>query len=606
MKLKNKLYLIQLFIILTFTIFLWVTYTNFKGHNQNDLELELTKSINVNKLLLTSALEDTYETFEKKKDMISRIHRKALNEFKKDENISLDDLKSRVLSLYDLQYIDLDFYLINKDYVIFDATFKKDIGLDFKKIPDAKKDLDKASKDDNIHIGHEVAIDYMDSTFKIYSCVRVDSDKFLEMAFIDPSSYNKLRVHLKNISKSMKNKINLFRVSKTSSNEEYYEDILNTEYISNKKEWNDALKKFPLNSVTDNKIILAKRQNTILRTTEDLDKGIVNIYIPLLSKENDPSLGYNNFVMKLELDMSDHVTQWENYENIFIWASLSFIILMFLLYFFTKYNFYLPITTITKVFENEVKIDDPRLLKKKDEFGILSDKYNILYSKLQKQIEQNQLLLKENKRFITDMVHQIRTPLTVIMTNASLIEMKTKEKVASYVTQINSAINMLSNSYEDLSYVISNDTIEYKPIEINLTNFLHERVAFFKLIADANGKTIRTDIQSDLSIYMNDTELERLIDNNLSNAIKHSSEKSEITVLLERNNAEIVLKFISKGEKIYDTSKIFHKGYTETYGAKRSLGLGLNMVRMICEKNNISYSAHTEDNKNTFTYIFKG
>lgn len=235
--------------------------------------------------------------------------------------------------------------------------------------------------------------------------------------------------------------------------------------------------------------------------------------------------------------------------------------------------------------------------------------YNLLYAKHQEQIKKNELLLNENKQFIADMVHQIRTPLTVIMTNTSLIEMKTKEKVSSkissYVAQINSAINMLSNSYEDLSYIISNDKIEYKPLEIDLTKFILERVEFFEPIADANGKTIHTDIQSDLHLYMNDIELERLIDNNLSNAIKHSDDKSEIEVLLEKSNSEIILKFISIGEKIYDTSKIFNKGYTETYGAKRSLGLGLNMVKTICEKNHISYSAHSEGNTNTFTYIFK-
>jgi signal transduction histidine kinase len=183
--------------------------------------------------------------------------------------------------------------------------------------------------------------------------------------------------------------------------------------------------------------------------------------------------------------------------------------------------------------------------------------------------------------------------------------MKTKEKVSSYIAQINSAINMLSNSYEDLSYIISNDTIEYKPMEIDLTDFLHERVNFFELIADANGKTIHSNIANDLSVYMNDIELERLIDNNLSNAIKHSDDKSQIEVLLEKSNSEIILKFISKGQEIYDTSKIFYKGYTETYGAKRSLGLGLNMVSIICEKNNITYSAHSEEGINTFTYVFK-
>ncbi len=581
-------------------------YTNFKKHSQSDLEKEITQGINVNRLLLVSALEDTYKIFEQKKNMITHIHRTALNEFKKDKTISLSQLKSKMHSHFNLKYIDLDFYLINKEYVITDATFKKDIGLDFKKIPPGKRDLDEASKDNKIHIGENVSIDYMDSTFKIYSVTKVDHETYLEMAFIDPTTYNKLRDRIKNITKHTQNKINLFRVNETSSNEEFYEDILNTEYISNKKEWNDALKKFPLDSVTDNKIILAKRQNSIIRIDAYLNENVVVIYIPLLSKENDPSLGYNNFVMKLEMDISEYTAQWQENKNIFILAGLALIILMLLLYFFIKYNFYLPITTITQDFEDEVKINDTALLSKKDEFGILADKYNKLYSKLQDQVKKNQHLLDENKQFIADMVHQIRTPLSVIMTNSSLIEMKTKEQVSPYITQINSAINMLSNSYEDLSYIITHDSMEYKTTKIDLTDFLHERIDFFEVIADANQKTISTDIANDIHITMNDTELERLIDNNLSNAIKHSNDKSEIKIILEKIHSEIILQFISEGKNITDISRLFDKNYTEAHTAKRSLGLGLNMVKTICEKNNIYYNADSEDHINTFTYIFKG
>ncbi len=229
-----------------------------------------------------------------------------------------------------------------------------------------------------------------------------------------------------------------------------------------------------------------------------------------------------------------------------------------------------------------------------------------LHLTLQDQVKKNQFLLKENKQFIADMVHQIRTPLSVIMTNASLIEMNSESEISSYITQINSAINMLSNSYEDLSYIISNDTLEYPPMEINLTEFLEERIHFFEVIAQANNKGISTDIQNNINITINDTELERLIDNNISNAIKHSNDNSQIKVILKKVNSEIILQFISEGKNIYDVSKIFDKNYTECYGAKRSLGLGLNMVKTICEKNCTRYSAHSQEGTNTFTYIFKG
>ncbi len=224
---------------------------------------------------------------------------------------------------------------------------------------------------------------------------------------------------------------------------------------------------------------------------------------------------------------------------------------------------------------------------------------------LQNQVEKNQFLLNENKQFIADMVHQIRTPLSVIMTNASLIEMKSELQVSSYIAQINSAINMLSNSYEDLSYIISNDTIEYTPIKINFTDFINERIHFFEVIAQANNKTIHADISNDVQITMNDTELERLIDNNLSNAIKHSNDKSDIKIVLEKNPSETRLKFTSEGKNISDVLMIFDRHYTESHSAKRSLGLGLSMVKMICEKNRIDYSAHSEKGINTFTYIFK-
>lgn len=245
---------------------------------------------------------------------------------------------------------------------------------------------------------------------------------------------------------------------------------------------------------------------------------------------------------------------------------------------------------------------------------------DLLDLSLEQQSEENKRLLVENKQFIADMVHQIKTPLSVIISNTSLIEMKSNLEFSTCtalierksnlefstnIAQINSAINMLSNSYEDLSYIISNDTIEYKPIKINLSNFLDERINFFDIIAQANDKTLLPTIERDIWLTINDTELERIIDNNLSNAIKHSNEKSDIEIVLTKSGDEIYLQFISKGKEIRDVSMIFNKDYTENHSAKRSLGLGLNMVKTICEKNHIKYSAHSEENTNTFTYIFK-
>ena len=216
----------------------------------------------------------------------------------------------------------------------------------------------------------------------------------------------------------------------------------------------------------------------------------------------------------------------------------------------------------------------------------------------------NQDLLKENKEFIADMVHQIKTPLTTIMLNTSLIEMKSDEKTSANVRQINSAISMLNNAYEDLSYIISHDTIEYKAKKINISQFINTRIHFFQDIIQDNNKKIHTNIEDNISIMMNDTELERLIDNNITNAIKHSNEKSTIEITLKKKFDKAVLEFTSEGKTIRDASKIFEKNYTENHTAKRSLGLGLNMVKNICYKNSVKFTAHSSKGINIFTYIF--
>lgn len=606
MKLKNKLYLTQIFIIFIFIVFIWALYITFKKHAEQHLEAELSKSIDITTLLLRSTLEDTYKIFERRKGLIEHIHRTALDEFQKDENISLEQLKGKLVSIFDLKGIDIDLYLIDKDYVIVDTTFKKDIGLDFKKIPDAKNDLEKASKDNEIHIASNVSIDYMGSSIKTYSYARTLNETFLELAFIDPFIYNKLHKNISDISKSTKVKINIFRITKTASDKEFYEDIMNKNITINKREWNDSQKRFSLNTPTDNEIINVHRHNKILRSTKKTKDTTATIYVPLHTKGNKNPLGDNHFVLKLEIDITKQLAKWEENKNLFIAISLVLLLSMIVLYYFIKHNFYIPITHITQDFEEETKVEDPYLLSKNDEFGILAKKYNALYEKLQNQIKNNQHLLNENRQFIADMVHQIRTPLSVIMTNASLIEMTIQDQVSSYTKQINSAINMLSNSYEDLAYIITNDTIEYRPVDVHLSNLLRERIAFFEVIAEANEKTIVANVAIDIHLYINDIELERLIDNNLSNAIKHSHDNSKIKVILKKVNSEIILQFISGGRNIYDVSKIFDKNYTESYGAKRSLGLGLNMVKTICEKNDIYYAVNSINHMNTFTYIFKG
>lgn len=326
------------------------------------------------------------------------------------------------------------------------------------------------------------------------------------------------------------------------------------------------------------------------------------LYAPVVhNNKKDYNLNYNDYVMEINVDITKQLQSINSFKNKFIFLTFFIILFLIITFFFINKNITKLINYIIGNIQKSKKIDNQDLLNSTNELGIISNEYNKLYDSFYNEINKNKLLLNENKQFIADMVHQIRTPLSVIMMNSSLIEINSNNKVNSFLEQINSSINMLSNSYEDLAYIISHDTVEYKPKLINLTNFLVNRIKFFDQIASANFKNITYQISSDIYIYMNDIELERLIDNNISNAIKHSRKNSEISIYLNTNDENITLSFESYGKAISNIKKIFEKNYSEN-NAKRSLGLGLYMVKIICGKNNISYTVASRTDKNSFLY----
>ncbi len=141
-------------------------------------------------------------------------------------------------------------------------------------------------------------------------------------------------------------------------------------------------------------------------------------------------------------------------------------------------------------------------------------------------------------------------------------------------------------------------------MEIDFTQHLQERIHFFKEMLDETQHTMHQEIEVGITLHMNDTELERLIDNNISNALKHSLKQSDIYISLYTEEQKRVLRFTSKGKAIKEPFKIFEKNYTENPSAKRSLGLGLHMVKNICDKHGIGYLVERENDYNIFVYTF--
>jgi signal transduction histidine kinase len=211
-------------------------------------------------------------------------------------------------------------------------------------------------------------------------------------------------------------------------------------------------------------------------------------------------------------------------------------------------------------------------------------------------------LVKAQDSFIKHAIHEINTPLAVIMTHIDLFKMKEGEN--RYLTKIEAASKIIANIYADLSYMVKKNRFDYVKKHLNISEFVEERIDFFSEIALGNQHHIISEIQNDLWIYFSPEELQRIVDNNLSNAIKYANKGTDIKVLLTEENKAIVLTFLTISPKIEDMEGVF-KAFQRENDVKGGFGLGLEIVYTICQKEQVKIEVESDDKMTLFSYRFK-
>lgn len=206
-------------------------------------------------------------------------------------------------------------------------------------------------------------------------------------------------------------------------------------------------------------------------------------------------------------------------------------------------------------------------------------------------------ILSYKDKFIEHSIHEIKTPLSIINLNLQL-----KNEVSGedgYSKKMEGALRTLRNSYEDMTFLHTKSKINYKVETLNLENILKDRIKYFDLIAKTQSRNLELEILNSVFVNISKIELERLIDNNISNAIKYSKINSNIKIILKDNN----LRFISVGDKIKDTKSIFQR-YMRENTSLGGHGIGLSIVKDICDKYNIKIVVISQENQNIFSYSF--
>lgn len=466
---------------------------------------------------------------------------------------------------------DYDIYIINTNKIITHATKKEDIGINLSnnKYIDEALDIIEANPY-QIYITDPL-ITIEDLTIHYYAISMMPNKKnFVEIEYSTPIPCNFI---IENISKSLKNNLikeqNLYFYHK---NENFAFDVKNQKLLSP-----DDFTKFK----------------------KGLNYPQKNTYFTFFDFFNT-NQGYK-IVSKIIMKDIDNQAYLEE-KNIISITALLMVTLLFSLIVLIYNRIISPLNTLTKYIIHNKEIDAQKILKYED-FHFLAKSINFLRNKLKKRSDHIAQMMEQQKSFVANSIHELSTPLSVIDINTKILQMHHQDN--ENIDYIAGATNQIALIKEDIAFLLVNKDIAYEGKSINLNDFLFQRIDFFNPILISNEKSLHCNCNEvpNENIFISATELTLLIDNNISNAIKYSLE-STIEITLLRDNDSINLSFINRGAEIKDTDKIFERFYREN-NTRKGFGIGLNIVKKICQTYDIKYNVTSINGLNTFSYQFK-
>jgi len=224
--------------------------------------------------------------------------------------------------------------------------------------------------------------------------------------------------------------------------------------------------------------------------------------------------------------------------------------------------------------------------------------------KLNEERQFSQEILSKQKLFLRHAVHETSTPLAVIMSNIELYEL-THEK-NEYLSNIEAAMKNVFTIYDDLAYLVEKNEVEYPKHSIDLVDYVRSRIDFFKQLASQANLYFEFSVENaQIMINFNETKLQRIIDNNLTNAIKYTKDGEKISITIDCIEKKSQLQIKSKSTHIQNSEKIFDAYYQED-GSTSGFGLGLNLVKQICDEEDVTIRVNSNEETTSFFYLFNG
>ena len=290
---------------------------------------------------------------------------------------------------------------------------------------------------------------------------------------------------------------------------------------------------------------------------------------------------------------------------------IVFIVIALLIYYLLTYKKYKNMLLLAESVEIMAKgnLDKRIEVKSKGEVKEVANNINKIVEQLKNITTEERKAQQTKTDLITNVSHDLRTPLTSIIGYLSLIEEdKYKDEVElRYYTNIayEKAQNLkeLINDLFELTKM-QNHTLKFDKAEINLIELISQIMYHLEYqFKDADMEYRLGFCSEDVIINADPLKLVRAFENLIINAIKYGQDGRYIDIKIKRNKNMAIVQIINYGEQIpvVDLPHIFDRFYRVEKSRNRNdggSGLGLAITKNIIESHNGSIVA-TSDKDNT-------
>lgn len=215
--------------------------------------------------------------------------------------------------------------------------------------------------------------------------------------------------------------------------------------------------------------------------------------------------------------------------------------------------------------------------------------------------------MEQQKQFISNASHELKTPITVISTTIDIIGNKKGEDCwTEGIREQAKKMQHLVSELLDLSRILEVNSARKNFTENDISRIVSNSLLYFECMFFETEKVLNQYVEEDIKMQCDETKISQLVGILVDNALKYSDDKSEVRFTLTRENDNAVIRCsnICSDISSADVSRLFERFYrsgNDRIHEQEGFGLGLSIAQAITELHGGTIKAECIDKTITFT-----